>query len=245
MKVFQEFVPENFVTAVSPFLWDKEYYLANLVGSRLNVVGELPEDKPIPAAAFKTVTGGDLLSGRHPTHRPVSFKNEAAHLFMSNHLINTRDHSEAFFSRWLIVEFPNSRTRSGLPLDPDLPDRIIATELPGIAHWALQGAIRLMNNGTFSKSSAQDRLMAHWRRSTNSVEEFIHEACVLGKEHSARRSDFYQDYTKWCGENGRKPFTKGRVKELLEHNIGLGISLAEINGYETFKGVKVKSDFVI
>jgi hypothetical protein len=52
-----------------------------------------------------------------------------------------------------------------------------------------------------------------------------------------RRSAFYCDYTSWCSENGRKPFSKGRVKELLEHNIGMGIRLVELNGHETFRGV--------
>lgn len=234
-------VPKPFVTAVSPFVWHKEYFVAALAGARLNVVGELPDDAPIPAAMFKTVTGGDLITGRHPTHRPITFKNEAAHLFMSNHLINTRDHSEAFFSRWLIVEFPNSRLCSGLPIDPKLADRIIANELPGIAQWALDGAVRLMRNGSFSKSAAHDRLMAQWRRSTSSLEEFIHECCELGSELSARRSSLYQEYADWCKENGRHPFSKSRVRNLLDHNVGLGISRVERNGHETFRGIQIKS----
>ncbi len=242
-RILRALVPASFVTAVSPFVWDKEYYLASLVGARLNVVGELPDGDAIPAAAFKTVIGGDLLTGRHPTHRPISFKNEAAHLFMSNHMINSRDHSEAFFARWKLVEFPNSLLRSGLPQDHTLPERIIAQELPGIVQWALDGAVRLIANGGFSKSAAHDRLMAQWRRSTNSVEEFIHECCVLGQEHSAIRSQFYQAYTLWCHESGRKAFSKSRVKELLDHNVGVGISLVRIDGYETFRGVMVKPDF--
>jgi phage/plasmid-associated DNA primase len=131
--------------------------VATLAGSRLNVVGELPENEAIPASAFKSVIGGDLVTGRHPTHRPITFTNEAAHLFMSNHLITTKDQSEAFYSRWLIVGFPNSRLRSGLPIDPGLAERIIANELPGIAYWALEGAKRLSRTGGFSKSAAHDR----------------------------------------------------------------------------------------
>lgn len=242
-RMLRSLVPAAFVTAVSPFVWDKEYYLASLAGARLNVVGELPDGDAIPAAAFKTVIGGDLLTGRHPTHRPISFKNEAAHLFMSNHMINSRDHSEAFFARWKMVEFPNSLLRSGLPQDHTLPERILAQELPGIVQWALDGAVRLIANGGFSKSAAHDRLMAQWRRSTNSIEEFIHESCVLGTEHCAVRSQFYQAYAQWCTESGRKPFGKSRVKELLDHNVGLGISLVRIDGYETFRGVAVKPDF--
>jgi len=156
---------------------------------------------------------------------------------MSNHLITTKDQSEAFFARWKIIEFPNSRLRSGLPLDQNLAQRLIDNELPGIAYWALEGAVRLLQNQKLSASTAHDRLMAKWRRSTNTLEEFIHEACGLAPEHTYRRSDLYQDYTQWCADNGRKPFSKGRVKELLEHNIGMGIRLVELNGYETFRGI--------
>jgi len=178
-RLFRALVPKEFVTAISPFNWDDDYHVAALAGKRLNVVGELSDSRPIPASDFKTVIGGDLITGRHPTERPISFTNEATHLFMSNHMITTKDQSEAFFARWKIVEFPNSRLRSGLPLDANLAQRIIDNELSGIAYWALEGAVRLLQQGKFSASTAHDRLMAKWRRSTNSLEEFIHECCDI------------------------------------------------------------------
>jgi putative DNA primase/helicase len=236
-RILRELVPPSFVTAVSPFNWDKEYYLASLVSTRLNVVGELPEGKSIPAAAYKTVIGGDLLTGRHPNNRPISFKNEAGHLFMSNHFITTNDHSEAFFARWLLIRFPNSRLRLGLPLDPGLSDRIIQQELPGIAYWALTGAKRLLSQDRFSSSIMHNRLMEQWRRTTNSLEEYIHECCIRKGYYHVRRAELYQAYKQWCGENGRRPFSKGKVKELLEHNIALNISLTVLDGYEIFRGV--------
>lgn len=239
-NIFRKLVPPEFVSAITPFKWSQDYHVATLAGKRLNVVGELPENESIPSAAFKSVIGGDLVTGRHPTHRPITFTNEAAHLFMSNHLITTRDQSEAFFARWKIVEFPNSRLQLGLPLDKDLAQRIIDKELPGIAYWALEGASRLLSNGKLSDTMAHERLMAKWRRCTNTLEEFIHEDCELSEDGTYRRSEFYRAYTSWCSDNGRKPFSKGRVKELLEHNIGLGIRLVEADGYETFKGLQEK-----
>ncbi len=240
-KQFRTLVPKGFVSAISPFKWHHDYHVATLAGKRLNVVGELPEHEPIPAAAFKSVIGGDLITGRHPTHRPITFTNEATHLFMSNHLITTKDQSEAFFARWKIVEFPNSRLRLGLPLDENLAQRIIDSELPGIAYWALQGATRLLTNGKFSDSTAHDRIMAKWRRSTNTLDEFIHECCELSQAGKYKRSDLFRDYVSWCSDNGRRPFSKGRVKDLLEHNIGMGIRLVELDGYETFQGIKEKA----
>ena len=201
-RIIRQLVPEPFTSAVSPFKWDKEYYLASLNGSRLNVVGELPEGEMIPSSNFKSVIGGDLLAGRQPTKPVVTFHNEAAHIFTSNHLIATRDQSEAFFSRWLLIEFPNSLLLSGRPLDPGLANRIITRELPGIAHWALQGGIRVLQRGGFSTSRVHDRLMAKWRRSSNSVDEFIHECCDVAAEHHDRRSMFYAAYKSWCHDNG-------------------------------------------
>ena len=241
-QIIEKLVPDSFITGVSPFNWDKEYYLASLIGSRFNSVGELSDSKPIPAAAFKTVTGGDLLTGRHPNHRPVTFKNEAAHLFMSNHLINTQDHSEAFFTRWLIIEFPNSRLLSGKPIITGLAESIIQQELPGIAYWALIGAKRLMEKDEFSQSIVHDRLMAKWRHSSNSLEEFIHECCDLDSSEYINRAEFYREYKDWCNENGRRHFAKGRVKELLAANIKLGITHTSLGGNEIFRGVKMKND---
>lgn len=242
MSILSRLVPSTFTTAVSPFSWDNEYYLIDLAGSRLNVVGELPEDKSIPAAIFKSVIGGDLLSGRHPAGRVIKFRNGASHIFMSNHLIQSRDQSEAFFGRWLIVEFPNSLTRSGLQPDPDIASRIIDNEMPGIAAWALVGATRLLRNGQFSASKVNDRQKQKWRRGNSSLDEFIYESCDLVTSSYIRRAELYMHYKTWCVENGRKPFAKSRVKELLEHNIGLRISLASLDGYEIFRGVKLKPD---
>jgi putative DNA primase/helicase len=243
MDVLKQLVPSSFIRAVSPFNWANEYYAASLAGVRLNVVGELTDREPIPASNFKAVLGNDSITGRNPSGRPITFKNEAAHVFMSNHMINTSDHTEAFFARWLIVEFPNSLIRSGRPLDPNLAERIIESEMAGIAYWALEGAKRLLLQGSFTKSSSHARLMAKWRRSSSSLEEFIHEACELGPKHKADRKNFYVAYTNWCKANGRRnAFSKPRVKELLSQNVPLGITLVEINGYETFKGVRLKPE---
>jgi putative DNA primase/helicase len=80
-----------------------------------------------------------------------------------------------------------------------------------------------------------------WRRTSNSLEEFIAELCDTGDETlKVRRSALYVEYRQWCAENGRKPFAKGKVRELLEHNIVLGVRLTNLDGYEVFRGIALK-----
>lgn len=239
-KIYNNLVPAELCSAASPTLWGKEYYLAMMAGKRLNVVGELAEHLPIPAAEFKSVLGRDEVVGRFTKQDPFTYRNTAGHLFMSNHMIRTNDHSAAFFSRWLLAEFPNSRLKSGLPLDAGLSDRIAKSEMPGIAYKVLQAGARVLQQGGYSPSKVHDRLMAQWQRSASSVDEFIHECCELGASLHCRRSCLYKKYRSWCEENGRKPFAKSAFKEKLEFNLQLGIKLATLDGYEIFRGIRMK-----
>lgn len=238
--ILRSLVPKRFISSVSPFNWNREYHLMTLAGSRLNTVGELPDDQPIPAAQFKSVLGQDPQTGRDPGGRPVMFHCQAAHLFSSNHLINTRDHSAAFHSRWQIVEFPNSRLKLGLPIDPEVASRIVDAELPGIAHWAVQGAQRVLAQSGFSPSKAHDRLMEKWRRTSSSTEEFLHETCVLDEKKRMKRTELYKFYRKWCEANGRNSISAMKFKEQLLHNVRLGVTCVEVHGYEHFRGVGMK-----
>lgn len=238
-SIVQHLVPINSVSAVSPVNWNKEYYIATLCGKKLNSVGEMPEDLYIPSADFKSVLGGDKLTGRSPAKCPVTFRNTAAHLFMSNHMVNTRDQTEAFYARWVMVEFPNSRLKLGLPLDSSLPDRIIKAEMAGIAYWSLEGARRLLKQGRFSESKVHDRLLSEWRRSSNSVEEFIHEECVLDASVFIVNTEFYSAYRNWCVDNGRKPFAKPKVVDMLTHNLKMGIRMGSRQGYKVIRGISL------
>jgi putative DNA primase/helicase len=235
LKLLDGLVPKPFRSACTPFNWDREYYLADLAGKRLNIVGELPEDQPIPAAAFKTVTGRDVVQGRFPSGRVFTFRNEAAHIFNSNHFVNTRDHSTAFYARWLVIGFENSRLGMGEgAIDEGLAKRILAEELPGLMLWALRGAARLHKRGHFTTTATHERLMAQWKRKVDSVMEFLHdEDAVMLRQgiEVCDRGDLYKTYLGWAPGVGRKAIGKQKFFEALESPAvaGLGITVKPRN----------------
>lgn len=235
LRIIEALIPEAYRTASDPFSWGKEYFIADLAGKRLNSVGELPDDKPIPASEFKRVTGRDTLQGRHPTHRPFTFKCTAAHLFNSNHLINTRDQSNGFWRRWFILGFFN--VRQDKCTIKDLDQQIINEELGQIIYWALMGAIRLKETGGFTETSVQKHLMARWKTHTDSVAEFIADRLIISQNANSfiKRSDLYIAYTRWCEENGRKALSK---QKFIERMTSQGIQLSTKDGYAVFRGVE-------
>jgi putative DNA primase/helicase len=241
VEIIKSLLPKQFITSVTPYKFSDEYYLASMMHSRLNVAGELDHRKPIPENVMKMITGGDEVTGRHPAGRPMTFKSEAAQLFMTNHMIRTSDRSAAFFARWQFVEFPNSRLRGNLPLNPDLAQTIIQQERPGIAYWALQGGMRLLENKRYSPSKAHDRLMATWLRWADSLLYFIKEECDVGDPtFSVRRSEFYDAYAEWCTELGITPERKKDVMDRIVRFPDFAVSTRKSNGYDTYYGIKRK-----
>lgn len=246
MKIIEQLVPEDARSAVSPFNWDSEYYLANLAGKRLNVVGELPDDEPIPASYFKSVTGRDTMTGRHPSMRPFTFRNTAAHIFNTNHFVYTKDHSEAFYSRWILMEFRNSRIGREKEQIVTLARDIIETELPAIMAWALRGAKRLEDRGYFPTTKVHQKLMSQWRHRTSTLLEFLldRDACHLGDPAKVycRRTEFYRHYTDWCKESNRRPMGKVKVYDELEAlGAQVNVSMGVYEGYDIVRGVSFDS----
>lgn len=253
LKIISAMMPEGAVTAVTPFKWANEYYLANLAGKRLNVVGELPDDEPIPANHFKTVTGRDIIAGRHPTGRPFQFRNEAAHVFNMNGFVYTKDHSDTFYTRWIMLEFPNSRIGKDSSIDADLAKKIIASELPAIMEWAMRGAVRLLERGYFQLTDTHARMLTQWQRRTSTLLEFLYDkdACVLDSSVPANdcplRSVFYKAYTDWCRSTNRKPLGKQRLYDELDMpgvaKMGLRMGCRS-NGADVVRGVRLRgADF--
>jgi P4 family phage/plasmid primase-like protien len=248
MKIICAMLPASAIGSISPEVWSREYYLADLAAKRINVVGELSDELPIDAAAFKRVTGRDSLTARRPNHMPFQFRNQAGHIFNANNFVYTRDHSEAFYTRWLLMEFRNSMIGRDDDIDPDLAEKVIEHELPGVAAKFLQGAKRLVERGHFALSGPHHKLMQQWRHRSSTLMEFIYdkESCVLGEFSGAmlHRSHFYNAYAAWCKESNRKPLGKQKLYDEMDSDIikSIGIRFAtKSGGIVLVRGIALRS----
>jgi putative DNA primase/helicase len=208
------FKPEN-IAAVPPHLWHHEYHCAALAGMILNTVGEVDDKRPL-TVSFKNVIGRDLLHGRHVTHRPFSFRNEAGHVFNCNGFPPTEDQTNAFWDRWSGIEFRHTRPPG--QRDDRLAEKIIGTELAGVLGWALEGAGMLArNHGRFIETAAHIAMMEKWRGRTDSVRSWLfdREAVELACDHQDElyngdyflrtQTELHRAYCSWCSSARRHP----------------------------------------
>lgn len=238
-------MPPEFVTGIAPEKWDDPYYRAAMANARLNNVGELSEDKPIDPSSFKRVIGQDPIEARHPSGRPFMLVNGALHCFNSNFFVPTKEHTEAFYSRWILVEFRNSRLQSDKTIDPELCEKIIAAEMPGITARFLAGAQRLLKRGKFPVTRAHVRLMEQWRRRAASSMEFLMDTDFVGigepkGVEPLRRRELYDAYRQWCRDSGRHPVKDSKFYDEIEGSVecaSLGIKLVNHSHYRLVRGL--------
>ena len=135
--------------------------------SRMNLLGKLLNTcSDVSAKAFQ----GDVFK-RLASGEPISFKvlyqdvgtstDYAKQLFCLNELPKTSDTSNGYFRRFLIAPFPVQIPKS--KINPRLAQEIIATELPGIMNWVLEGRKRLIEQQTFTESRAMRRALEDYR----------------------------------------------------------------------------------
>lgn len=243
LDLLRNFFPPEVVGAVNPASWENEYHAAALAGKAVNMVGEIDGTTPIPGGVFKSFTGGDLVSGRHPTHKPIYFRCTASQIFNGNRLPPTRDKTMAFFVRWLIVEFSRP-----IPIDRQiacLADRIFEEEQAAVLAWMLNGAAKLAKRGSFPETPQHKRLIDYWRAGNNSALQFVMDLDYVELKEPPQPvpgMEAFQLYRQWAREVGVKALGRNAFYEALyEGGARLGVSVADDrNGVKVVRGIGLK-----
>lgn len=218
LRLVEAVFPDDVVGAVPPYLWDNPVMCSELSTLTLNTVGELDKTKPIPASKFKNGTGEDYMLCKTLYQMPFKARITASHIFAGNYYPYTTDHSRGFYRRWLFLSTPNVIAES--KIDPDLADKIIGEELPGVVHWMLEGARQAVARGHVEQSTTHGEMMKDWKLKHTPVLAFLNECDLVEVKEGSRcsRSALYTEFQTWCAQVGRKPLHSGNFYDELERS---------------------------
>jgi putative DNA primase/helicase len=189
---------------------------------------------------FKKLVGGDRVRARRLYEDGFEFDAVGKHLYAANEVpdVSVPDDDEAFWRRWLLVEFPNHYPPS--KRDPDLRDELTADDvLSGVLNWAIDGRKRLLEQGYFTNEDEYAQAKRErWQAWGESVDKFIAE-CV-DRDPDADRlttADAHRRYAAWCRENGLDPVGQRKFTNTLkQEDVGYGrhrIDGSVDRGYKT------------
>ena len=231
-----------------------KYAAAELYGKLACLHADLSSTKLEDTGKFKMLTGGDMIRGERKYQNPFKFKNFAKLIFSANELPYTKDTTDAFFRRWVIIDFPNQFDEDDEDTDPNILDKLTTEEeLSGFLNFVLDGLERILEQEHFTHSSSMDSIKEKWILKTDPFlaffEKHIEESSTgqIPKEELPGIEDkpntFYKAYKDFCNKNDKTAKKKGTITKRLKTKIPLiDEPRPEIHGKRVrlFAGLKFK-----
>lgn len=252
IRILQSFVPPALQSASPPSDWSNKEYIGNIAGKAINSVGEMDATKRMSGNEFKKVIGSDVCEGRKLYIGVFNFTNTAAHIFNANEFPPTTATDPAFFSRWIILEFPNKIAEKDQI--KTFAEDLLEKERAKILNWCLAGAIRLTKNQAFTQPANHDKLISTWEASVNPFLAFIQDTHHINiitnpmAQPSNQRvwystEQIYKIYELWCRVNGIKSTlaVNKLIQKMKESHL---IYRNPNNNYaKLYTGIRISIDF--
>lgn len=200
LEVVQHMVPVAAKCSVTPDQWDDKFSISFLDKKLLNIVGELHEKKPMPGKQFKELIDGTEQTGQHKFKPLFQFVPKACHWFASNFLPKTRDTSNGFNRRWLILNFD-------LPVAekdriPDLGKTIAEEELDAIVAWAIQSYPALRKRGCFTLPTSHHFFANEMGEQNSMVRQWFNSNVIETTNAQQDAHALFIDFFTYCTKHG-------------------------------------------
>jgi len=208
---------ENVASLALQRLESDKCSVVRLLGKLANICADLPSDHLSSTSTFKALTGGDRLTAERKFQSSFEFTPFVRLLFSTNHYPQSKDSSQAFFRRWLVVPFdaviePHERI---LNLAAQLSD---PTELSGVLNKALQALPAFRQRGDFTQSETTRAAAMEFREMTDPLAAWLDRLTVLTPEAMVTKKDLLIAYNGAAEAGGRPPMSPkafyGDVKRL-------------------------------
>lgn len=196
--------------------------LMALRGKRLTWVSETDEGRALSAGRVKWLCGGDTITARPPFgKRQVVFPPTHTLMLLTNFRPRVNPGDAALWDRLHLVEFkisfvdaparPNQR-----PRDKYLSIKL-KQEASGIIAWLVAGNFEWQEKGLAPPFQILGSTK-EYRKSEDSVAQFIEQCCVVGDGKIARAKELADAYVDFCEDGGLKAIGKKKFFEKLHGN---------------------------
>lgn len=193
--------PAN-VSSVPLEVFADRFQLTSSRGKLANIVTEVGHLKTVAEGVLKQFTGGDRMHFDRKNLSPVEEIPTARLVIATNHPPPFVDQSSGVWRRVIPIPF-----RVTIPVeqqDRNLAEKLM-DELPGIFNWAIEGKIRLRQQGRFTESEVCSEVLIEYRNDNDPVRRFLTEEVEIKTDGMVYSEELYSGYCTWCKTEGHEP----------------------------------------
>lgn len=218
---------------ISPQTLEEDMFaMGELVNKMANISGDINSRALENTGVFKSLTGRDLMMGARKFKTRVKFVNYAKMIFSSNEIPFTKDMTDGWFRRWLIIDFPyrfldpediaelsEEDKQKAKVKDPEIMSKLTTEdELCGFLNWCLEGYQRLKRNKVFSNSQTIASVRTLWMRKANSVMAFMMDCVEEDYDGEISKELFKTYYVSYCRRHKIKQLSDKFIHNILTGN---------------------------
>ena len=209
------------VSTVPMHEFENRFRLATTIGKMANICDDVGEIDSTAEGVIKQFTGGGRMQAERKGVDAYEFTPSAKLMFSWNQTPRFRDRSFGLWRRMILVRFEKAIKDEDKILGLDTTEWWLQSgELPAILNWAIHGLNDLINCGGFAIPKSCHSSVESIRLDSNPSARFINENLTEGFQNShIVCGDLYQDYTKWCDENGLKKLSSANFGKELKKKI--------------------------
>jgi len=186
--------------------------IARLKGARFVSAIEMEENKRMAEALIKSMTGGDKLVTRFLYGEFFEYTPQFKVFLAVNHKPVIRDTTNSIWRRIKLIPFEN--TFSEQERDRNFPAKIMASELPGILAWAVQGCMLWQQEGLAMPDNVTAATQKY-KEEMDSFATFFLECCEERASGRISNKALRAKYEEWCKENGEYVMTQRPFSQKL------------------------------
>jgi putative DNA primase/helicase len=207
----------------------KRFAMAQLYNKHLNVYSDLSSQAVSDTGIFKMITGSDMIYADRKFKDGFYFRSFAKQVFSCNKIPISRDDTNAYFRRWILMSFPNRF--EGEDVNPHILEEITTDEeISALFNWGVEGLKRLEKNKIFSYNKSTELIRDEYERKSNPILAFVKDCLEEDAQAFESKKDTYNYYKSYCkkehlpvkANNAFARELKQNINYLDEQQIGIG-----------------------
>lgn len=256
--------PENCINVSIQALESDMYAAGEFFGKLANLAGDIDSKALRKTGLLKSMTTStDIISASRKFLTKIHFHNYAKMIFCANNIPKTHDESDAFWNRWVFLEFvymfvsqkeydllKEQKTEIEMESIKIADTEIINTliqdnEMSGLLNWALEGLHRLLRQKDFCFNKSNIDVKNMWTVKSDSLKVFIDKFVEVSYDNKITKDKFREVYYDFCRNNRTKPAKDGYIKSTLIEDIGAVERRGPIDGKTEryWDGIMFKDEF--
>ena len=222
----------------------EKFMVAEMLGKKLNVAGEIKGSALRDISNFKSITGGDRVCGEYKGKSPFYFTPTCKLLFAGNTLPETKDTdmTRSFVNRLCVVIFGVSIPKA--KQDKSLLDKLLE-ERDEIFSLAMDALASLHErNYQFTVPTDTQHFLNAYAETQSSVHAFLKDWCVIKDDSYVFSKDLCESYREYCSLNGFDPVKNQVMQSMIVTLPGIsrGRIRAEGKNLRGFRGIHVQRE---